>query len=187
MAGGIEIVSSIQDHFGYYDNLAYLKGNLGNTVQFQGLVYNFAPNTFVFDKKARIYDFTRSAGSTIRDSMTRQLAQSLFPAVLPQLQQPSQPVNEQRIREAFDRLYNYYAYKDYLTLVPSKRTESMNMLIFNPNNYVALVTFSSDARRTGVSQFTVDVSLTWQRYTYFQKRNSNFNVVLLGLQNLHMQ
>ena len=66
----IRILTSIQDDFGYYNNVAYLqKGLLDGRLQFQGFVNNHAPEAIVFDNKAPVYDFTRSAHSKIREDI----------------------------------------------------------------------------------------------------------------------
>ena len=71
----IRILTSIQDDFGYYNNVAYLqKGLLDGRFQFQGFVNNHATEAIVFDNKARVYDFTRSAHSNDREDMTTYLA-----------------------------------------------------------------------------------------------------------------
>lgn len=97
----------------------------------------------------------------------------------------------QKIREAFDCLFNYYAYKGYLDQVGQQRAESMKMLIFNANaapQYVAHVYFNITSRRTGPQQFTVTgIALTCQRFTHFPIQQTDFAVVLQALQNLHVQ
>ena len=177
----IEILTSTQDDFGYYNNVGYLRrARQEGNVDFQGFVNNYAPDAIVFDDKARIYDFTRSANSTIRENMTTYLSQD---EVLPGIQ----PQDRQNIREAFDYLFNYHAYKEHLDQVHQQRRESMRMLIFHQaQQYVAHVVFSCISRRTALQQYTVNATLTCQRFTYFQRRETDFAVVLQNLQNLHV-
>jgi hypothetical protein len=176
----IEILTSTQDDFGYYDNLGYLRKALQEgRVHFEGLVNNYAHDEPPF-ATARIYDFSRSANSSIRENMTTYLSRN---NVLPGIQ----PQDHQKIRVAFNCLFNYFAYKGYLDQVHQQRHESMYMMIFNqPQQYVAHVGFSSTSRRTAQEQFTVDAILTCQRFTYFPKQETDFEDVLQALQNLHV-
>lgn len=152
---------------------------------FDGLVNNHAPGAFVFDK-ARTYDFTRSAKSTIRDNMTTYLNQ---PNVLPGLK-----VGDcETIQEPFDCLFNYHRYKTSLERANPQQAESMKMLIFNDANgdkakqYVAHVTFScSSHRAVQQQQFTVNATLTCQRFKYFPLQEDDFEAVFQALQNLHV-
>ncbi|KAJ7325634.1 hypothetical protein OS493_029497 [Desmophyllum pertusum] len=106
----IEILTSIQDDFGYFDNLGYLRAQLqADHIQFQDVVANHAPDEIVFDT-ARIYDFTSSAGSKMREAMTIYLSNTLVGL---------QAEDLQKIREVFGCLFNYYAYKGYLDQVES--------------------------------------------------------------------
>lgn len=180
----IQILTSTQGDLAYYENRGFLRGALeAGHVKFQGEVHNHAPNAIVFDDKHRIYDFTRSAKSTIREDMTAYLRR-----VLPGIQQQDLP----EIQEAFDCLFNYHAYKRYLEQVDQQRDESMYMLIFNDadgdeaQQYVAHVSFSSISRRTAPEQFTVNATLTCQRFTYFQLQEIDAEVLLQDLQNLHV-
>lgn len=79
----IRILTSIQDDFGYYNNLAYLQiGLQQGSIQFQGAVSNYTPKEIVIDNKGRIYDFTRSACRTVREDMTTYLG-GVLPALTP--------------------------------------------------------------------------------------------------------
>ena len=181
----IQVLASITDDVGYYYNLGYLQRALqNNQVHFNGGVNNHAP-VFVFNNTARIYDFTRSAKSRIRDDMAAYLLQ---PNVLPGLQAQDQ----QAIQEPFDRLFNHLDYKRSLSQVNQQQVESMKMLIFNDANgfqaeqYVAHVTFTCNSHREVQQQlFTVNASLTCQRFTYFPLQGDDFEAVLQALQNLH--
>ena len=176
----ITILTSIQDDFGYYNNLAFLQRGLREErIQFQGFVNDYTPNAIVYDDKGRLYDFTRSAQRDIREDMTTNLS-----GVLPGLT----PADLGQIRGAFDCLFNYYSYKGFLDHVGQQRAESMKMLIFNAaQQYVAHVYFNVISRKTGSLQFTVTAaSLTCQRYTYFQLQDTNFAAVLQALQNMHV-
>ena len=177
----IEILTSIQDDFDYYDNLGYLRKALENgEVQFQGFVNNHAPDQFVFENKRRIYDFTRTAKAKIRDNMTTFLTRN---AVLQGIQQRE----HSKIRGAFDGLFNYYGYEESLKRVNLHRHESMRMLIFNQaQGYVAHVVFSSTSRRTALNTYTVNATLTCQRFSFFARRQTDHEVVLRALQNLHL-
>ena len=176
----ITIFTSIQDDFGYYTNLAFLRRGLRADdeeahIHFLGNVNNHTPQ-IVFDEKGRVYDFTRSAQCRIRENMTAHLG-----GVLPGLQE----ADLAQIRGAFDCLFNYYSYKGFLDQVGQQRAESMKMLIFNEaQQYVAHVYFNAIFRRTGQEQFTVAAALTCQRYQYFQFEDTNFEAVLQALQNM---
>ena len=175
----ITILTSIQDDFGYYNNLAFLKSGLqeGN-IQFQGAVNNYAPAVKVFNNKARLYDFTRSAQSYIREDMTANLS-----VVLPGIQE----ADLAQIRGAFDCLFNYYSYKDSLDRVGHQRAESMKMLIFNEaQQYVAHVYFNVISHKTEPRQFDVTATLTCQRYTHFLKQDTDFEAVLQALGDIHL-
>ena len=181
----IQVVASIFDDFRYYWNLSYLQRALqNNEVAFDGVVNSHAPGAFVFNT-ARIYDFTHSAKSTIRDNMTAYLNQ---PDVLPGLEVG----DDETLKEPFDCLFNYHWYKASLEQAHPQRAESMKMLIFNDangdkaNQYVAHVTFSCNTHRAvGQQQFTVNATLTCQRFTYFPLQVEDFDAVLQALQNLH--
>ena len=181
----IQVVTSIFDDFRYYWNLSYIRKALqNNEVAFVGVVNNYAPEAFVFNK-ACIYDFTRSAKAKIRDKMAAHLFQSI---VLPGLKEAE---GHARIKEPFDSLFNYEGYRTRLKQANSNRAESMRMLIFNDANgnqakhYVAHVTFSCDSHRAS-QQYTVYTTLTCQRFTYFPLQEDDFEAVLQALQNLQV-
>ena len=163
----IQVVASIFDNFRYYGSLSYLQKALqNNEVAFDDVVNNHAPGAFVFNK-SRIYDFTRSAKPTIRDNMTTYLNQ---PNVLPDLEVG----DHETLKKPFDCLFNYHWYKTSLKQDNSQQAESMKMLIFNDANgdmakqYVAHVTFSCNSHRAvGQQKFSVNATLTCQRFTYF--------------------
>ena len=175
----ITILSSIQDDFGYYNNMAFLRRGLQeDRIKFVGVVNNYTPEAIVFDNKGRLYDFTRSAQCYIREDMTAYLS-----GVLPGLT----TADLAQIRGAFDCLFNYYTYKGFLDQVGQQRAESMKMLIFNEDQkYVAHVYFNVTSRKTASQQFTVTAALSCQRYTYFKVQDTNFTAVLQALQNLHV-
>ena len=182
----IQVVASIFDDFGYYWNLSYLRRALeNNQVAFVGVVNTHTPGAVVFNT-ARIFDFTRSAKSTIRDNMTTYLN---HPNVLPGLEVG----DYETIKEPFDCLFNYQGYKRKLEQDNPQRAESMKMLIFNDANgdkakqYVAHVTFSCNSHKAvGKRQFTVNAALSCQRFTYFPLQREDFDAVLQALQNLHV-
>jgi len=176
----IQILTSFQDAYGYFNNLAYLQSALNtDAVAFKGPVNNYAP-VIVFDNTARVYDFTRKAGSRVREDMTTYLNNVKVPPGL-------QMGDVQKIRAAFDCLFNYYEYKGNLEIVTQKKSRSISMLIFNhAQQYVAHVYFNSTSVRTGPQQFDVNVALTCQRYTYFPMQQTNYEAVLEALQNLHV-
>ena len=69
--------------------------------------------------------------------------------------------------------------------VGNQRAESMNMLIFKkPHGYVALVKLNIVTRRNGDHQYTVNATLTCQRFSYFELQESTLDEVLEKLQNL---
>lgn len=176
----ITVLTSIQDDFGYYENLAYLrKGLKRDRIQFQGLVNSYEPSAIVFSDKARVYDFTRSASTTIREIMTDYLYDI---DVLPLLTRR----DRDQIQKAFGPLFEYYTFKEDLGEVGQKRAESMKMLIFNEDaEYTAHVYFNSLSRRVRRKTYTVYATLTCQRFTYFPIRKTDFEDVLEELQNLH--
>lgn len=174
-----QIVSSVREPtFQFYDNLYYLKNGLSNEdIHFQGNVLSHTPNTFVYNNKRRVYDFTRTAQAEVRDHMAGVLC--LWLSRLPNA----------RSREAFDYLFDYRHYKDYLEVVGNQRAESMNMLIFKEplgveRGYVALVKFNSVTRRNGDLQYTVNATLTCQRFSYFELQESTLDELLEKLQDL---
>lgn len=169
-----QIVSSVREPtFQFYDNLYYLKNGLSDEdIYFQGHVLSYTPDTFVYDDKWRTYDFTRSANADVRDDMASVLREWLWG--LPKAQS----------REAFDYLFDYHNYKEYLKEVGNQRAESMSMLIFKWPWYVALVKFNSVTRRNWFHQYTVDATLTCQCFSYFELQETTLDEVLEELQNL---
>lgn len=94
----IQVLASIFDNFGYYYNEGYLRNALKqNDVRREGGV-NHEPPEFVFNTN-RVYDFIRSAKSTIKDSITTFLSRD---DVLPGLQAEE---DRQMIREPFEFLF----------------------------------------------------------------------------------
>ena len=183
----VQVVHSVIDNFGYYNNLGYLRSALGRGEVFLDAVNVHAPPAFEFDNKTRIYDFTRSAKKQIRENMTAYLNQL---NVLPALQAE----DREMIKEPFEYLFsNLPRYKESLAQVHQRQAESMHMLIFNDANgneeeqYVAHVSFTCNSRRAAQQQFTVDASLTCLRFTYFPLQEEDFDAVLQALQNLHVQ
>ena len=180
----VTIVSSRQDpSFRYYDNLAFLRNGLqNNAIHFQGHVNNHAPEAFVYNA-GRTYDFTRTAKPQMRENMAAYLRD-----VLPGLQQEDHRI----IREAFDCLFEYNTYKHYLNIVGQQRRETLNMLVFyrrDNQEYVAHVQFSSTTVRNVVNdenQYTVNATLTCQRFSYFELQETDLEDVLAALQNLHV-
>ena len=179
----VTIVSSRKDpSFSYYNNLAFLKsGRENNTIHFQGFVDNYSPPTFVYNA-GRIYDFIRTAKAQVRENMTAYLC-----GILPAQNIQQQQENQISIREAFDCLFDYLTYKGYLGIVGQQHYESLNMLVFDHyKQYVALVQFNSTTARSAADTFTVDATLTCQRFTYFESQEAVLAVVLAALQNLHV-
>ena len=170
----ITVLTSIQDNVDYHNNRRYLEKALKeDLVKFDDNKGVNEPETFVFDNKKRVYDFTRSAKAEIRDDMTKYLKR-----VLPGLS--SRGLD--KIRGAFDCLFNYHdEYKESLKEVNGKRSESMKMLVFNKrgedNDYVAHVKFNSTSRRTKAKQYTVDVALSYECFTYFPVQETSAEYV----------
>lgn len=177
----VEIVSSVREPtIRYHDNVSYLREGLSNgEIQFEGNVHNYSPDAFVFDNKKRIFDFTRSAHATVRNDMTDSLCDVL------------QELPQEQCAEAFDYLFDYRHYKAYLTRVGDRKEESMYLLIFRQpdevdDGYVAHVEFSSVARRETQIQYTVNATLTCQRYSYFELQEANLEDLYAPLQNLNL-
>ena len=181
----IQVVASVFGDCGYYYNLSFLRGALErDEVAFIGEVNNHAPETFVFDNKTNVYNFTRSAMKEIRDNMTNHLFEN---DLLPGLQSGR---DKQKIKEPFEHLFSNSGYKASLDQVGQRRVESMHMLIFNGayrrQPYVAHVNLTCNSRRAGDQLFTVYATLTCQRFTYFPLQEEDFEAVLQALQNLHV-
>ena len=69
----------------------------------------------------------------------------------------------------------------------------MSVPIFNDDNgeedqprYVAHASFLSISRRTADRQFTVNVTLSCQRLTYFEAQNEDFDAIQQALKHLHL-
>ena len=172
-----QIVSSVREPtFQFYDNLNYLMNGLSNgQIHFQWNVLSYTPITFVYNNKRRLYDFTRSANADVRNHMAFVLCGWL----------PKLPIAQSR--EAFDYLFNYHHYKEYLKVVDNQRAESISMLIFKkPYGYVALVKFNIVTRRNGLHQYTVNATLTCQLFSYFELQERTLDAFLQKLQNLRI-
>ena len=184
----IKIVSSRQDSQStsdYSDNLAFLKKGLKRgKIDFQDYV-KCHERTFDYREKNRICDFTRSAKADVRENMITHLCYMLPPG----LQQRDRQI--QKIREAFACLFEYETYKNYVKRVGQQKPEFLKMLIFNhKQKYVAHVQFSSTTVRDGADRYTVNATLTCQRFTYFPVQNPgvDFDDILLirPMENLHV-
>ena len=172
-----QIVSSVREPtFQFYNNLNYLMNGLSNgQIHFQGNVLCYTPNTFVYDNKRRLYDFTRSANAYVRNHMAMVLCGWL----------PMLPIAQSC--EAFDYLFIYHHYKEYLKGVGNQRAESMYMLIFNkPHGYVALVKFNIVTRRNGLHLYAVNATLTCQLFSYFELQENTLDESVQKLQNLRI-
>ena len=141
---------------------------------------------FVFDDKARIYDFTRTAQATVPEDIVCFLSQ---PDVLPGLQEEG----KEETKQIFGCLFNYLKYKNHLQRISDRQDASMSMLIFNDRNgegdqppYVVHVSFDSVSRRTADRQFTVNVTLSCQRLTYFEAQNEDFDAIKKALRDIHL-
>lgn len=158
-----QIVSSVREPtFQFYDNLYYLENGVSNgDIHFQGNVHRYEPGVFVYGRKTRIYDFTRTAQADVRDKMAEHLRGWL----------PGLP--KKKSREVFDYLFDYHHYKEYLKEVGNQRAETMNMLISRKpdhvsQGYVALVKFNCVSRRNADILYTVNAVLTCQLFSYFE-------------------
>ena len=181
MANPKLVVSSREDDFLYYNNLAYLRSGLdAQNIHFVGYADVYQPPQFLFQAN-RTYDFTRTAKATVRENMTGHLMGVLNPTAL-------QEQIRAQLRAAFDCLYDYYAYRGCLEIVRQQRYESLNMLIFYEEGnikFVAHVTLSSTTIRAGPNQYSVDLALTCQRFSYFPLQVTEFDRVLEALKRLH--
>ena len=124
-------------------------------------IHILEPEPFVFDNKARVYDFTRTAKATIREAMVSYLI-----GVLPN------GVNPRLIQQEFDRLFCYQGYKGRLKDVGQEWSEWLCMQIPVFDNSEALqcaahVYFRSISLRTGPQKFTVlvQVAVITQNFT----------------------
>ena len=102
-----------------------------------------------------------------------------------------QELPQEQCCEAFDYLFDYHHYKECLAQVGNQKAESMNLLIFRQpdevnDGYVAHVQFSSVARQETQIQYTVNATLTCQRYSYFELQETNLEELFAALQNLNL-
>ena len=173
----ITIVSSTQNNLDYYNNRAYLESALlAGHVQFLEEPYICTPE-IKFSDKARLYDFTRSARATVREQMVNYLSIAL----------PALTVGDvQMIRGALNCFFNYQEYKECFNQGSPQLFESMEMLIFNPVQYVALVKIACTSCLTGPAEYTVFAALTCQRFTYFPVQTTNLEAVLQALQQMYL-
>lgn len=163
---GIRILTFIKvvPNPSYKFNLDYLRRGLEEgRIKFQGDVNTYAPEAFVFKNSSTFY-FTLSANPKIREDMTTHISR-----VLPGLEVK----DLEMILDQF-RSLSSLAYEGKLDQVGKQDTVLMKMLIFDEaedaervGRYVAHVDFKSISRRTEPQQFTVNVVLTCQRFTYF--------------------
>ena len=169
----------------YYDNRDFLKKGLEiGKIDFQDDVKSHE-RTFDYRKKNRICDFTRSAKTDVRENMTTHLCDMLPPG----LQQRDREI--QKIREAFACLFEYQRYKNCVKEKGQQKSESLRMLIFNhKQEYVAHVQFSSTTVRDGADRYTVNATLTCQRFTYFPLQNPGVDLddilLIRPMENLHV-
>ena len=130
-------------------------------------------------EKRCIYDFTRSAKAEVRENMTTHLCDILPPGLRQR--------DRQSIREAFDCLFDYHTYKGYLERVRQQQREALQMLVFHHNQkYVAHVQFKSTTVKDGADRYTVNATLTCQRFTYFPLQETDLDDILGALENLHV-
>ena len=182
----IKIQTSIEDSNCYNFNLGYLRRALEkDEVRGEGKPDKLEKE-FVFNDEARIYDFTRTAQATVREDIVSFLSHI---DVLPGLQEEGR----EDIKQIFGCFFKYQKYKNHLQQNGDRRVESMSMLIFNDGNgekdqprYVAHVSFESISRRTDDKQFKVDVTLSCQRFTYFEAQNEDFDAIQKALKDLHL-
>ena len=144
----IQIWTSVEDNFGYYFNIGYLRKAMeSKEVREEAQPYK-NKEEFKYDNKARVYDFTRTAQREIRMHVVKVVSD---PGALPGLENE----DKDEIQEIFDGLFSNQKYKNSLQQLGAVRQESMNMLIFvggngNPkqDKYVAHVSFVSTSRKT---------------------------------------
>ena len=152
-------------------------------IHFQGDVHSYTPDTFALNNKKCIFDFVSTALATVRNDMASALCGWL----------PKLP-NAQSC-EAFDYLFDYHHYKEYLREVGNQRAESINMLIFKKSHeYVALVKFKTFTRRNSNNLYTVNATLTCELLSYFefqeggldQQIDQEIEQLLKDIQNLRL-
>ena len=182
----IQIWTSVEDNFGYYFNIGYLRKAMeSKEVREEAQPYK-NKEEFKYDNKARVYDFTRTAQREIRMHVVKVVSD---PGALPGLENE----DKDEIQEIFDCLFSYQKYKNSLQQLGAKRQESMNMLIFiggngNPkqDKYVAHVSFVSKSQKTSDKQFKVDITLSCRRLTYFDAKDEDFDGFLSAMESLHV-
>lgn len=180
----IEILTSLADNDNYKLNAVYLMKKLKKTVITKQGKNHLHNKKFDYNK-ARIYDFTRTARADIRDDAVDSLCKKV---ALPGVQKEDQEF----IKEIFDGFFNYLTYKRQLKEVGHDVSESMSMLIFNEckgekdqPGYVAHVTFLVKSCRTSDEKFTVDVTLSCQRVTYFKVEKIDLSAFNKAIKDLH--
>lgn len=178
----IELLTSIQNNLDYCYNRAYLESALrSGDVQFIPDAFFSRTPEIVFNKKARLYDFTRSARAKVREEMITYLK-----TALPGLSIGDGP-DIQMIRGALNCLFNYQEHKSLFNNLQPLYDE-MEMLIFNKAyQYVAHVKFESTSCPTGIAEYTVYAALTCQRYTYFPLQYTTPAIVLQAMQGLFLK
>ena len=167
------IISSVQgpDTFQYYDNLAFLRNRVDDGQTHLTGFNVHEPPPYVYNG-GRVYDITRKARAEVREDMVDWLG-----GTLPGLQLQ----DCRKIREALDCIFYYYAYKGYLDHVGDERHESMQMFVFHDRDqpeYVAHVQFSSITKRNAEHGFTVNATLTCQRFTPFPLQETALDDIL---------
>ena len=180
----IEILTSVVDNDNYKLNVVYLLRKLKKTVITKQGKNHLHTKKFDYNK-ARIYDFTRTARTDIRDDAVDSLCKE---GALPGVQEEDQEL----IKEIFNGFFNYLTYKRQLKEVGRDVSESMSMLIFkdckgekDQPGYVAHVTFLVKSCRTSDEKFTVDVTLSCQRVTYFEVQKIDLSAFNKGIKDLH--
>ena len=177
----IEILTSIQHNVDYCYNRAYLESALqSGDVQFIPDAFFIQTPEIPFNEKARLYDFARTARKKVRERMITYLK-----AALPGLSIGDGP-DIQTIRGAFNGLFNYQEYKRLFNNL-QQLFDTMEMLIFNEAcQYVAHVIFKSLSCPNGIADYTVYVTLTCQRYTYFPLQKTTPGIVFQAMQGLFL-
>ena len=182
----VKIITSTEDNNAFRFNLGYLqRAMISGAVRKQGERCDHNKE-LVYEGKAKIYDFTRTAQAQVREEIVSFLN---TPNVLPGLQEEGL----EEIRETFGGFFIYARYKDHLKGNDDRQEESMSVLIFNDGNgkedqpqYVAYVFFSSTARKTAEKQFKVNFKLSCRRLTYLEAQNEELDAFRHALENLRL-